>query len=106
MKKFLLLFLILPLFVACGSDDDDSNTIVLGFEKFDRDVFVGGEYQIKAVSDLKNPTYIWESSNSDIASIDNTGTLKALKEGQTTIKVTLNSAAVSMNIKVLPIKAI
>lgn len=113
MKKLLTLLLLFPLFfVGCSSDDDKDDPIVteIKIENLKDDVFIGSELQVKVVhtpSDLAAPKYTWESSNPDIATIDDTGKLKALKEGQTTVIVTASELNLtsSLIVSVLPVQA-
>lgn len=114
MKKLLTLILLATLFVSCSSDDDDEpehpKITSIKIENLGQEVYIGGEYQLKVThtpADLTAPAYTWESSNPDIATIDNNGKLKALKEGQTTIKVTTSALNLtsSLTVSVLPIQA-
>lgn len=113
MKKLLFLLTCTLFLLGSCSSDDDNNTLSVSsikLENIDSDLFIGGEYQLKVTHmpiDLDAPIYTWESSNPDIATVDKSGKLKALKEGQTTIKVvaaTLNLTS-SLNVTVLPIQA-
>lgn len=79
-------------------------------EDFKENVFVGSEQQMQVIhspSDLAAPKYTWESSNPLIATIDNRGKLKALKEGQTTVSVTASelNLSSSLTVSVLPVQA-
>lgn len=113
MKKLLfLLTCTLFLLGSCSSDDDNKTLSVssIKLENVESDLFVGGEYQLRVSHtpiDLDAPAYTWESSNPDIATIDKSGKLKALKEGQATIKVIATSLnlASNLNITVRPIDA-
>lgn len=114
MKKLLALILLATLFVSCSSNDDDEpeqpKITSIKIENLGQEVYIGGEYQLKVThtpADLTAPAYTWESSNPDIATIDNNGKLKALKEGQTTIKITTSSLNLtsSLTVSVLPIQA-
>jgi len=111
MKNVLTLLLLSLLCVACSSDDDNNPQISsIKIENIEGDIFIGSEYQLKVShtpADLNAPAYTWESSNPDIATVDNTGKIKALKEGQTSITVTaatLNLTS-TLNISVLPVQA-
>lgn len=114
MKKLLLLLLAFPLvFGSCGSDNEDEDkpkVSSIKIENIEGDLFIGGEYQLKVAhtpSTLDAPAYTWESSNTEVATVDNNGKLKTIKEGQAVIKVTttdLNLTS-SLNITVLPIQA-
>lgn len=114
MKKLLLLLLVLPfIFGSCSSDDDNEDNPKVSsikIESIESDLFIGGEYQLKVThtpSTLDAPAYTWESSNTEVATVDNNGKLKTIKEGQAIIKVTATSLNLTsnLNITVLPIQA-
>lgn len=114
MKKLLLLLLVLPfIFGSCSSDDDNEDNPKVSsikIESIESDLFIRGEYQLKVThtpSTLDAPAYTWESSNTEVATVDNNGKLKTIKEGQAIIKVTATSLNLTsnLNITVLPIQA-
>lgn len=110
MKKLFALLLLAPFFFACSSDDDEPVVSLIKLENIEGKVFVGSEHQLKVAhspSDLTAPVYEWESSDVEVAKVDDKGKLKAIKEGEATIKVfapSLNLSS-SITISVLPVKA-
>lgn len=100
---------ILMLFFNCSSDDLENREISeIKVQEIDEELYVGDEYQLivsHVPSDLKAPSYVWTSSNTDIASIDNTGLLIVKKAGQVIIKASLPNSNITdlIIVHVLPI---
>jgi len=89
---------------ACVGDDfvDDAIDPVLRITSNIDTIQVGELYQLEAtylnnIGQEENVELIWESSNPDILSIDNSGLANPLKEGNTTITATLNDGTNSLS---------
>ncbi len=62
----------------------------VSLNKRETSIFVGNQEQLRASivpSNASNQKLVWSSSNPDVASISETGNIRALKEGKTTITV-------------------
>lgn len=111
MKKLLLLLLFPFVLFACGSDDDESPKVEsIKIENLGVEVYIGDEHQLivkHSPSELQTPKYTWTSLNPEIISVDENGKIKALKEGQATIKVTASELNLhsTIIINVQPIQA-
>ncbi|PXV69108.1 Ig-like protein group 2 [Dysgonomonas alginatilytica] len=111
MKKLIYLLILPFILISCSSDDDTLHSVtIITLEQPDKNIYIGDEYQLTvshAPIELTAPTYTWESSDPNVAEVNNQGKLTALKEGETTI--TVKAADLQLNselkIKVLPIKA-
>jgi len=105
MKKLLFLTtLLLSLFlVNCKDEKEDLRVTSIKLEEIKEDIFTGNEYQLKVLhspANLEAPEYNWISSNTNIATIDDSGKLKALKEGKTTIKVSAPSLQLETSLEI------
>ena len=69
----------------------------------DHDIFLqltySDDYSFDANNSL-NTVFIWSSSDSSIASVENNGTLSAVSEGNCTITVTLETPSVSADLNI------
>ncbi len=79
-------------------------------EEPDKEIYIGDEYQLKVTHippTATTPTYAWESSNTNIVTIDDNGKLKGVGVGEATITVTASELGLSANLKIniLPILA-
>lgn len=99
-----LIFMTALLLNACVGDDfvDDAIDPVLRITSNIDTIQVGELYQLEAtylnnIGQEENVELIWESSNPDILSIDNSGLANPLKEGNTTITATLNDGTNSLS---------
>lgn len=75
----------------------------ISLDKSSLDLAVGDSYKLKATvspSNATNKTVTWSSSNSSVASVDNDGNVKAIKEGKAAITARSGSASATCNITV------
>ncbi len=115
MKKILLLLLVaVTVLVTCGRDADDdpkptpkpTTPVALKEIKISEATVglkIGDTHQYKvtyAPAEAKEPTYVWESSDTEIATISSTGLLTGVKNGETTIKVSTSDSKFSSTSKV------
>jgi len=108
MKKILFLLPIFILLIGCSKEDTPVVTSI-SFDKNEISIKVGESETLKVIhepSDLPVPSYTWESSNKDVATITN-GKVTAMSVGEATIKVTAAELGLSASckIKVNPVEA-
>ena len=108
MKKILFLLPIFILLIGCSKEDTPVVTSI-SFDKNEISIKVGESETLKVIhepSDLPVPSYTWESSNEDVATITN-GKVTAMSVGEATIKVTAAELGLtaSCKIKVNPVEA-
>lgn len=108
MKKILFLLPIFILLIGCSKEDTPVVTSI-SFDKNEISIKVGESETLKVIhepSDLPVPSYTWESSNEDVATITN-GKVTAMSVGEATIKVTAAELGLSASckIKVNPVEA-
>jgi uncharacterized protein YjdB len=108
MKKILFLLSIYILLIGCSKEDTPVVTSI-SFDKNEISIKVGESETLKVIhepSDLPVPSYTWESSNEDVATITN-GKVTAMSVGEATIKVTAAELGLSASckIKVNPVEA-
>jgi len=108
MKKILFLLPIFILLIGCSKEDTPVVTSI-SFDKNEISIKVGESETLKVIhepSDLPVPSYTWESSNKDVATITN-GKVTAMSVGEATIKVTAAELGLtaSCKIKVNPVEA-
>lgn len=97
MKKVLPIFLLLMLFCSCSNKDDYTITSI-SIDKTKLELKIGESYDFQMShfpSEAPSPRYKWVTSKYfpingpedgyEIASIDQNGTIKALKEGVTIV---------------------
>ena len=105
MKIKLLSLLAALLLVGC---EEEVVTQIL-FEKPTTSILLGETKQLKVnhtPSELPAPTCTWESSNTDVATVDSKGAVTAISLGETTISATaLNNLKATCIVTVKPIEA-
>lgn len=109
MKKVLFLLSICIFLVGCSKEDTPRIVTSISFDKNEISIKVGESETLKVIhepSDLPVPSYTWESSNEDVATITN-GKVTAMSVGEATIKVTAAELGLSASckIKVNPVEA-
>lgn len=109
MKKVLFLLSIYILLAGCSKDDTPRIVTSISFEKNEISIKMGESETLKVIyepSNLSAPSYTWESSNEDIATIAN-GKVAAISVGEAIIKVTATQLGLtaSCKIKVNPVEA-
>ena len=80
-----------------GSNDNED---YLRLNTYNISLDVDDTYQIEALTNINNPTYTYSSSNQEIASVSSLGLIRALKEGETVITVSVNDLSVNLNVQV------
>lgn len=108
MKKTLFLFSIFVFLVGCSSDDDPKVVTSISFDKSEISIKVGNSETLKVShvpSDLPAPSYKWDSSNNDVATISD-GKVTGISVGEAIIKVTATQLGLttSCKVKVTPIE--
>lgn len=97
-------------FSSCGDDDDETNTqeqdLVINLSKEHEVVEIGNTIQLVAgfsPSDAPNKAHTWTSENPQIATVDETGKVKAISVGTTKITVTalVNKATATCTVEVV-----
>ncbi|MBQ8892166.1 MAG: Ig-like domain-containing protein [Bacilli bacterium] len=84
--------------IEVGGNSSIIELKTLSIGKASRDLFIGSTEQITPVFDPKNATYTsvtYTSSDSSVASVDSSGKVLGIKEGQATITVKANRSSVS-----------
>lgn len=109
MKKVLFLLSICILLVGCSKEDTPRIVTSISFDKNEISIKMGESETLKVIhepSDLSAPSYTWESSNEDVATVIN-GKVAAISVGEATIKVTASQLGLttSCKIKVNPVEA-
>lgn len=109
MKKVLFLLSICILLVGCSKEDTPRIVTSISFDKNEISIKMGESETLKVIhepSDLSAPSYTWESSNEDVATVTN-GKVAAISVGEATIKVTASQLGLttSCKIKVNPVEA-
>ena len=109
MKKVLFLLSICIFLVGCSKEDTPRIVTSISFDKNEISIKMGESETLKVIhepSDLPVPSYTWESSNEDVATITN-GKVTAMSVGEATIKVTAAELGLSASckIKVNPVEA-
>lgn len=104
MRKLKLLFLII--FIVLGNIG--CNTIskpILSLDIYKIDIFIGEETQINPkVSNIENPKFVYQSIDTDIATVDSNGNIYGKSIGKTLIKITVegySNLEVTLTINVL-----
>lgn len=100
MRKVLPIFLLLMLFYSCSNEDEQPAVTSISLDKTKLELKIGESYDFKVShfpSDAPAPQYKWTASEYYpiigggkgyvVASIDQNGTIKALKEGVTIVSV-------------------
>ncbi len=90
MKKYLLFLLPALLLLACNSNEKTPALKSISLNKKSIEIENGDSYRLIVLYEPEEaedgaPNVIWESSNTKIATVDDNGKVKALKEGKTTI---------------------
>lgn len=111
MKKVLFLLVMVAAFVACSKDDDSQNITLISLDKTSLDLNINDSYAFKIITTPDNMTItdcIWSSSNTDVVSVQQNGTIHAISLGSATIDVIIpenSSLKSSCIVNVLPINA-
>ena len=64
-----------------------------------QNLLLGGITQLKVENKEEKATYLWKSEDPNIASVDNTGTVKGMAKGNTTITCTMKTAEKTYQLK-------
>lgn len=98
-EKIILLLLVATFLVGCSTNEDNAADISIFPDKLELNV---GETILLSVTGTEaNEKIIWESLNTEIASVDNTGLVSAIKEGVVTISASLGCSTSICTITVL-----
>jgi hypothetical protein len=90
------------MFVSCTKEDIKVTGVTLSDEK-SLTLSVGDEVTLKATiapSDAKDNSVKWESSDNDVATVDNNGNVKAVSVGKATITVRTNDGGFTDQCKI------
>lgn len=107
MKKYLFAYLLLFVgFLACDKDDPTVTSISIQDEIV---LDIGDSKKVDVAHDpstLSAPSYVWQTSDENIFTVDNSGYVTALNVGEATITVKANELNLSSSgrVKVMPIK--
>lgn len=107
MKKYLFVYLLLFVgLLACDKDDPTVTSISIQDEIV---LDIGSSKKVDVAHDpstLSAPSYVWQTSDENIFTVDNFGNITALNVGEATITVKANELNLSSSgrVKVMPIK--
>lgn len=110
-KSFFFLLVTILVLVTCARDEDTAPTPVntpaalkeIKISESTLGLKIGDSHQFKVThspTSISAPTYTWESSNPEIATISSTGLLTGVKNGQVTITVSANDKKFTSTCKV------
>lgn len=89
MNKILFLLVMVTAFVAC-SDDEGQNITGINLDKTSLDLHIDDSYKFKVITTPENMNLtdcIWSSSNPEVVSVQQNGTVYAVSLGNATISV-------------------
>lgn len=96
MKKLLLLLFFIPFLFSCDNDDDKKKEaegiVSIKFVDLKQAFSIGETFKFNVEhtpNEIAAPKYKWESTNKEVATVDENGLVKALKAGTTTVKATI-----------------